>query len=105
MTNAAQPTANDINSPRDEQDRAVWRESRAASSIADAVRERLNMTRNMTPSTADIDRMLADQDFAAREFWAYPPQEWQADFQEQWLLERGFSGTVVVEGVTYGATA
>ncbi len=34
-----------------------------------------------------VDRraMLAAQDAAARKYWKYPPQEWQEQFQEEWV--------------------
>jgi hypothetical protein len=30
-------------------------------------------------------RMLSDQDNAARDFWYYPDEDWQTEFQEDWL--------------------
>ena len=56
----------------------------------------------MTPSTDDIAAMKMAEDLAAGEFWAYPSAEWQANFQRQWLLARGFPSAVTVDGVTYG---
>ena len=35
--------------------------------------------------------MLAAQDKAAREFWAYPGQEWQEEFQASYMRDHGMT--------------
>lgn len=57
----------------------------------------------ITVSDETIAEMKAAQHEAARQFWAYPNLEWQANFQEHWLLERGFPAKVLdPAGLVYG---
>lgn len=42
------------------------------------------------PETAAAE-MSADMDSAAAEFWAYPGQEWQIEFERQWLSSHGYT--------------
>lgn len=36
------------------------------------------------------EQMSADMDAAASEFWKYPDEEWQLNFEEKWLEDHGF---------------
>ena len=37
-----------------------------------------------------IAAMEADKNAAAAEFWAYPGQEWQLEFELDWLHQNGY---------------
>lgn len=62
-----------------------------------------NENNTQTVGSDVIAAMLAAQDAAAREFWAYPDAEWQMAFQAQWLVSHGLPATVAHGGLTWGA--
>lgn len=50
-----------------------------------------------------VTEMLAAQNVAANEFWAYPDADWQLSFQAEWLESHGFPSCVFAEnGCIYG---
>jgi hypothetical protein len=49
--------------------------------------------------------LLAAQDRAARNFWAYPGEAWQITFQAAWLEEHeGVACGVTSDGIFWGET-
>lgn len=58
------------------------------------------MTEEIT--TEIKNQMMTEQDAAAASFWSYPDEQWQAEFQAQWLALHGLPTTVVYGGLTYG---
>lgn len=52
----------------------------------------------MILAKVDKDRMVADMDKAASEFWNYPSVRWQMDFQAQWLYKEFGTPYAVDEG-------
>jgi len=49
--------------------------------------------------------MCKEQDRVAQQYWAYPGEAWQCNFQASWLMAHGFASRVTVNGVTWGETA
>lgn len=56
-----------------------------------------------TLTQSQVAAMMAAQDAAAAKFWAYPGQEWQTAFQENWLAEHGLPISAIgPDGLAYG---
>jgi len=57
-----------------------------------------------TITNDQLAAMMAEQDAAAKTYWAYPDQDWQISFQASWLLgEIGADQAIDDKGLLYGA--